>query len=331
MATSATARETLFALRRKIAKIEGVLPDRLDEPSLPRGGAADGVALLREGGVALRHAPSAGVAATGAAAFDAALGGGVPRDALTEIHGDAMRDAGAATGFALGLAALALAPGLPLLWIADADAAREAGAPYAPGLLTRFGLGPERLLFCETARPDAALWVADEAARLSAIGLVLLELRGPSRRLDLTATRRLHVRARAAGRPVLLLRHAAPSETTAAPLRLRVSPAPAGLRPGLAGPLAGSIGPPGFAVAIDKSRTGASGSFDLEWNAHDRTFRHRRPEDPVALAPASSDRGRLAAPARPRLAGDADLGTSPAGRQPARGERPAHLRPRRTG
>jgi len=33
MATTAVARETVFALRRQIAKIEGTLPERLEAPA----------------------------------------------------------------------------------------------------------------------------------------------------------------------------------------------------------------------------------------------------------------------------------------------------------
>ncbi len=328
MASIATARETLFALRQQVARIEGTPAERLE--IAPAGSASGASAVLREGGVALRHGIHAGgVLATGAEALDAALGGGLPRAALTEIHGAEVRDAGTVAGFAVGLAAMALSSGLPLLWIAASDTHREAGAPYPPGLSARFGILPERLLFCETARLDDALWVADEAARLSCVGLVLLELHGRARRLDLTATRRLHFRARDAGRPVLLLRHSASPEATAAPVRLLVSPAAAGRRSTVSGPLAGSVGPPAFCVVLDKSRTGASGRFELEWNAHDRTFRHRRPEDPVALVPLSSDRGHMATAARTRLANDAGGASPAAGREPAREERPADRRPRR--
>jgi protein ImuA len=330
MASIARARETLFALRQQVARIEGTPAERLE---IAPAELAPGVStVLRESGVALRHGFHAGgVLATGADALDTALGGGLPRAALTEIHGAEIRDAGTVVGFALGLASLALSSGLPLLWIAASDTHREAGAPHAPGLSVRFGIPPERLLFCETAKLDDALWVADEAARLSAVGVVLLEWRGASRRLDLTATRRLHFRARDAGRPVLLLRHSALAEATAAPVRLLVSPAAAGLRSTVSGPLAGSIGPPAFCVVLDKSRTGASGRFELEWNAHDRTFRHRRPEDLVTLVPLPSDRGHMAAPAWPCLANDAGGAASAAGGRPAREERPADRRPRRAG
>ena len=93
---------------------------------------------------------------------------------------------------------------------------------------------------CCPRQPNSptALWIAEEAARLSALGGGLLEVDGNPDRLDLTATRRLHRRAQAAGRPVLLLRQSALAEPTAAPVRLLVAPAPAAPRHTLAGPLA---------------------------------------------------------------------------------------------
>ncbi|MEX0405705.1 hypothetical protein ABGN05_08535 [Aquibium sp. LZ166] len=332
MATSAAARGTLFALRRKIAKIEGTPADTLSPDEV--GMASDGI-VLREGGSPLRHpALTESLIATGDADFDAALGGGVPRAALTEIHGAEMRDAGVVTGFALGLCAAAMKAvpqSLPLLWIAPAENNREAGFPYAPGLLELFGISPGSLLTCETPKLADALWVAEEAARLSALGAVLLELRGNPQRVDLTATRRLHFRARDAGRPVFLLRQSARAEPTAAPLRLSISPAPAGMRRTVAGPLSGSIGPPAFMVEIGKSRTARSGSFELEWNSHERSFRKRGPEIPGSVVPVPVHRRHLAPASRPLLAGDTSFAAGAADRQPAREERTADRRPRRAG
>lgn len=330
MATSAAARGTLFALRREIAKIEGTPADTLSPDEV--GIAPEGV-VLREGGSPLRHpALAGGLIATGDPDFDAALGGGVPRAALTEIHGAEMRDAGAVTGFALGLCATAIgaaSKNLPLLWIAPSENNREAGFPYAPGLFDLFGITPENLLTCETPKLADALWVAEEAARLSALGAVLLELRGNPHRVDLTATRRLHFRARDAGRPVFLLRQSATAEPTAAPLRFSVSPAAAGMRRTVAGPLAGSIGPPAFLVEIGKSRAARSGSFELEWNSHERSFRKRGPEVPGSVVPVPVHRGHLAPASRPLLARDAAFAAGAADRQPSREERAADRRRRR--
>src|SRR4051794_38689068 len=103
MAVHAVARETIFALRQKIAKIEGPLADRLDAPAATAGEAA---------GVVLRHygiAPADGLfLQTGVDPLDRALGGGLQKAALTEIHGAETRDAGAVAGFTLALASLIL-------------------------------------------------------------------------------------------------------------------------------------------------------------------------------------------------------------------------------
>jgi len=291
MATHAAAQGTLCALRREIARIEGRLADRLEAPASPSGNQAD------EDWVLLRRN---GVAATGASLrlgvrkVDDALGGGLPLAALTELHGARTQDAGALAGFCCGLLALlGAAATLPILWIATADALSETGLPYAPGLAGRFGIGPDALLFAEARRTAEALWIAEEAAPLPGLRAVVLELRGAHSSLDLTATRRLHLRARGAGRPLFLLRHAGHAEPTAAPTRLLVSPAASCLRETLEGPLPRSIGPPAFEIVASKSRAARPAHFTLEWNADDRAFRH--PEKPAA-APFRPSPGEAADP-----------------------------------
>ncbi|KAB2949046.1 MAG: hypothetical protein F9K19_24385, partial [Rhizobiaceae bacterium] len=95
MATSAVAREAVLSLRRTIAKIEGRPAERLDAPVPANSGT-----VLRRDAVPVFDAGAQEVAetclATGAERLDRALGGGLPMAALTEIHGLAARDAGAA-------------------------------------------------------------------------------------------------------------------------------------------------------------------------------------------------------------------------------------------
>jgi len=324
MASRAVAREAVFALRRAIAKIEGRLPDELAP-------AAGGATVLRRNGNALgAEAPLA----TGVERLDAALGGGLPRAALTEIHGAETRDAGLAAGFALALASLVqkgLDRSRPLLWVGTSEIFREAGLPYATGLARDFGIVPEALLFSEAPKLADALWVAEEAARLTALCAVLVELRGNPERLDLTATRRLHRRAQQAGRPVFLIRQAAEAEPTAAPVRLVVAPAPAAPRVTLAGPLAGSIGAPAFTVSIGKSRTALSGTFIVEWNSHDLSFQERRPPNTRRLVPLSRHGTDLAAAPGSVLAFPPAAGDAAARRQPSRQQHAAHRGSRRAG
>ena len=322
MAKPAVARETLFALRREIARIEGVLPERLDVPAETQPGM--GETVLRQNGVA------ATILATGVPTLDSALGGGLPRDALIEIHAAQTRDAGTAAGFALGLCSLTLkaAPRErgTLLWIGTGEIFREAGFPYAAGLLPLFGIEPQALILSETAKLADALWVAEEASRLKALAAVIVELRGNPDKLDLTATRRLHRRAADAGRPVFLVRQGAQAEPTAAPVRLVVAPAPAAPRRTVAGPLKGSIGPPSFSVSVDKSRTALPGQFILEWNPDERSFTQRQPENPGAMVPLSQRRADHAAAAGPILAFDPGGPKAASGHQPPREERAAHRR-----
>ncbi len=320
MASAAVARELIVELRHKIARIEGRLAERFDDEAL----AAHDPVPTRAGGL-LR---------TGAESFDTALGGGLPATGLVEIHGEASRDAGVAAGFTLGLCRLLGTPRVeaPLLWIATSDAFREAGRPYAPGLVSRFGFSASSLLLAEAERLADVLWIAEEAARLDAFQAVLLEIRGAPKQLDLTATQRLHRRALAAGRPFFLIRAPGEPEPTAAPVRLVVAPAPAAPRVTLTGPLAGSIGPPAFQVTISKSRTPNLAAFTLEWN-HD-TFQDRRKrtaENPVAVVPLSA--GRQAAQAAPRqvVAFPEAGGGSASGVQPPRKQHPARRRARRAG
>lgn len=252
-------RAALVALRRAVCAIE-------ERPAETLGG----VALRRFGGAASRLS-------TGVARFDAALGGGLRQGALTEIRTDETRQAAAAAGFALALARLLPEDGRPLIWIAAADALAEAGLPHAPGLAALFGAGG---LIVAPARALAqALWIAEEAAASGAARAVLIELRGDPARLDLTATRRLDRRAHASGRPVLLIRHAAPPRPTAAPVRIAVAAAPFAA--------ADALFPFGaaFTVTVEKSPAARPLSLNLEWNADDRRFSDAAPHPGAVVSP----------------------------------------------
>ena len=281
----------LTTLRAAIARIEGTPAVRLDAieagaaASRPRSPVTRGdLAVEADTGPAVsRHvAPRSGdpalarrsrmrILPLGCPEADRALGGGFPAAGLSEIHLDETRDGGSLAGFALALAIrFSASPIRPLLWIADDHALSEAGRLYGPGL-SAFGLDPGAFVLVRTQRLEDAAWAGEEAAISRALAMTVLEVRGNPSRLGLEGTRRLHLRAREAGLPFLLLRQSARPQSTAAPLRLRI-------RPGPAAPVADLsaeprlIGHPVFSVAVEKSRNGRPQHFDLEWNPHERRF-----------------------------------------------------------
>ena len=107
MAPDVMAQGTLYALRRKIASIEGQLPEQLEPAS------EGGCTVLRRNGRPCLAIDS------GAEALDAALGEQQPT--LVDISGRQSRDSGAVSGFALALAARACRKALRdprrVLWV----------------------------------------------------------------------------------------------------------------------------------------------------------------------------------------------------------------------
>jgi protein ImuA len=287
-ASRATARATLLSLRRQIAALEG-LP-----PALAGGDPGWSVS---------RDTATEPMLATGVAAFDRLTGGGVALDALSEIHVREARDAGLAAGFAAGLLSLAEAPDFlardPVLWIGGPGVFAEAGAPYGCGLRGA-GFDPGRLLLVETRKLADALWIAEEAARTKGLAATVLDMRGQAAGFGLRETQRLNRRARAGGRPVLLLRQSAAPEPTAAPLRLQLTAAPSAPAIVLAGTaharaVPGGIGPPGLCVTIDKNKAGPAGrTFLMHWNSDERHFYTAHP-DHRAGRQADDDHGSTSA------------------------------------
>ncbi len=272
------AQETFFALRETIARIEG--------KALPAHAAAEAASpeyKQRDDRERLK---------TGVDVLDDAIEGGLPTDAITEIRSLGFRYAGGATGFTLALATLLQQHqgehhASPFLWISDRTARAEAGAPYPLGL-RGFGLDIHCFFHALPRRLEDALWLAEAALASGIFSATILEVRGNPPSFGLTESRRLSLRAKTAGRPLLLLRHAGEEEASSALFRFLVQPAPALERRLADGSmLGGSIGHPVFRLTLEKSRNPAPLSLDLEWNPHDRQF----------LLPAPAGRPRLPATA----------------------------------
>ncbi|MHA7971215.1 ImuA family protein [Rhizobium sp. CAU 1783] len=299
MGGTALAQGKLFALREAIAKIEGRPLSAGLEPE-PDAGCAE---VDAAGGF---------VGAEEASGLESLLPDGFPVGAMIELRGGQLRDAGAVSGFGLGLC-LACLPAQPekrILWIGESFVAREAGLPHAAGLVD-YGCRPGELVYAMPRRVEEALWLADAALSCGAFAAVMLEVNGNPRGFGLTESRRLSLKARSTGGFLLLLRQGGEEEASSASLRLRIEPAPAAARILSDGTmLGGSIGNSVFRLVPEKSRLGASRELTLEWNKDDRlfypaTFAHtgqHRPE-------RSAYPGALVSQAFDRSAGASPLGT----------------------
>ncbi|WP_180356121.1 ImuA family protein [Aliirhizobium smilacinae] len=265
MARNAAAQEKLFALREQIARLEG--------KNLPAVAAAEmeNIAIRADGEGRIVHERLS----FDIPGLDDALNGGLLLDTLTEIRSGSFNDAGSASGFVLSLVGLLKARKAiegPLLWIADGFSACETGVPYAGGI-KQFGIDPHTVFHASPRRLDDALWLAEAALESKAFVATIFEIHGNPKPFGLTESRRLNLRAKAAGRPLFLLRHAGEEEASSASFRMSVEPAPALERRLVDGSLlGGSIGHPVFNITLEKSRNPAPLTFRLEWNLRDRQF-----------------------------------------------------------
>jgi protein ImuA len=226
----------LSDLRRAVAEIEG-----------------SNLSLL-EGGQALP---------LGVGAIDAALGGGLAFAALHELTPSAPLHLGAATAFALTLAARS-DRSKNVLWIQPDFAGHEAGGLYGPGLAL-LGLPLERLLILRVARAVDALWAMEEALKCRAPAVVIAELTEDGAAADLTATRRLTLAARDGGGLGLLLRHRPSPLPSAAVTRWEISAA-ASLPDAF-----GGLGRASFDLSLVKNRRGPVGRWIVTWDQHECT------------------------------------------------------------
>ncbi len=215
--------------------------------------------------------------ALGVPCVDAALGGGLAFGALHELAPALPADNGAATGFALALAARSRGH---VLWLQSDLGKRESGALYGPGL-DLFGLGVERLTILAAAHGNDLLWAMEEALRSRAVRLVVGEMPDERAGDDGTAARRLAFTARDAGGLGLLLRPRPALAPSAAATRWQIATAPG------APDEFGGLGRTTFALSLTKNRRGPCGRWLIAWNHHERAF---QPALSLGVAAAAADR-----------------------------------------
>src|SRR5882757_5044501 len=209
--------------------------------------------------------------ALGHADVDATLQGGLALGAMHEVFADAGRQSATATGFVAGLAGRATAR-KPLVWVRQDFTEIESGALSMSGL-AELGLDPRVLVTVRAADVDTALKTAADALACDALGVVVLEVWGHARQLDLVASRKLTLAAQASGVTGLLLRVAAePSPSTAETrwiVRAAHSPPAAHLVP--AAPWS-AWGAPMFDAQLVRNRHGPVGRWIMEWKCDECLF-----------------------------------------------------------
>ncbi|WP_315768731.1 MULTISPECIES: DNA repair protein [unclassified Bradyrhizobium] len=211
---------------------------------------------------------------------DATLQGGLATGALHEVFAPSGTQAAAATGFVFGLAARVSAR-RPLIWIRQDFAERESGA-LSPCGLAELGLDPRLLVTVRAPDLETALRTGADALACDALGAVMIEVWGETKKLDLVASRKLTLAAQASGVAGLMLRIAAEPVPSTAETRWMVRTAPS-----LPGASWTAWGAPRFDAELVRNRHGQTGRWIMEWTCDDQCFSQPAADtQPVAAAPA---------------------------------------------
>jgi protein ImuA len=227
---------------------------------------------------------------------DATLQGGLAVGAIHEVFAAAGRQSAAATGFVAGLAERAGAR-RPLVWIRQDFSEIESGALSMSGL-AELGLDPRALVTVRAADVDGALRTAADALACDALGVVVLEVWGQARQLDLVASRRLTLAAQLSGVTGLVLRVAAEPQPSTAETRwiVRAAHSPPAAS-------ASAWGAPVFDAQLVRNRHGPMGRWIMEWKCDECLFNQPATyPQPVAAAPVHRPH-QAPARARQRRAG----------------------------
>lgn len=252
--------------------------------------AAQDISALRQALARIEAARLPGEAklfSFGEPAVDRALGGGLACGALHEVYAPQPAAMTAAAGFAAALA-LRAASGRSILWVRQDVVDVEGGVLHAPGL-AEFGIDPRRVILVRGRDAGQVLRAGDEAAGCAALGAVLIEPWGEPKLLDLTATRRLALRAAASGVTIFLLRTGTRAVPSASTTRWQVEPV-------ISTPLAAEApGRPAFAATLLRHRAGLAGrTWYMEWDRETGCFGGIAP---LSRAVVSLPAGRAAGPA----------------------------------
>lgn len=228
--------------------------------------------------------------ATGHAALDAALDGGLARGRAHELFAADTDDAASTVGFAAMLALRTVGRQAPIFWLRSDEAERRGGGFHAPGLV-ELGGDPGGLVLGTAPDARALLKSAGDAARCPGLKALVVECWGRYPELDLTASRRLALATEQSGATLFLLRLETEPVPSAADTRWSVGAAPSRVLE------ANAPGPPMFDLELLRRRAGPSGMrWRLEWDRDQIIF--REPALPGAVVPLPAGRPAAADPWR---------------------------------
>jgi protein ImuA len=212
----------LDALRAKIAALEK-RPVLAENAARPEAGAGELLALLK-----------------------------APPGLLHEVFADEQRLCGTALGFTLGLARGLISRGRQaLIYLQLSAEAQEIGLPYGIGIAA-FGLTADNFVIGRIGKVNELLWALEESLACRAVAGVIVDLASHPRALDFTVSRRISLRAAAAGTSAFLIRYGTGREASAARLRWHVRPGVSAGQPFDAA----APGQPRFIVEVEKLRVG---------------------------------------------------------------------------
>jgi protein ImuA len=206
----------------------------------------------------------------GHAGADATLRGGLAMAVVHEVFAEGHQSA-VATGFIAGLAGR-ISARRPLVWVRQDFSDIESGALSMSGF----------------SDADSALRTAADALACDALGVVVLEIWGDARQLDLVASRKLTLAAQASGVTALLLRVAATPQPSTAETRwiVRAAHSPPG-NPSMPAAPWSAWGAPVFDAQLVRNRHGPVGRWIMEWKCDECLFFEPSAyPQPVAAAPA---------------------------------------------
>jgi protein ImuA len=219
-----------------------------------------------------------------------------PPGLLHEVYADEHRQSGAALGFTLGLARSLIARNRQaLIYLQLSAEAQEIGLPYGIGF-SSFGLTPDTLVIGRIGTVPELLWALEEALACRAVAGVIVDLASHPKALDFTVSRRISLRAAAAGTSAFLIRYGTGREASAARLRWHVKPAMSAGQPFDAG----APGQPRFTIEIEKLRLGQARQTEQHHLTLDWTENGFVSVDPRQRPLAPLRRG--ASPSRPQPA-----------------------------